>query len=73
VKSEIANLKNDAGRPANQVGMFLKHFAKETPWVHLDMPVQRIAEAQRGSIPKETGVAVRTLAPLAWDVAESGN
>ncbi|PSR36710.1 MAG: hypothetical protein C7B44_07565 [Sulfobacillus thermosulfidooxidans] len=37
--STIADLKNSGGRPAGTVsaGLFIGHFAKETPWAHLDI------------------------------------
>src|SRR5262245_30530415 len=37
--SNIADLKNSGGRPAGTItgGWFLKEFAGETPWVHLDI------------------------------------
>ena len=38
VKSEIADLKNSAGRAAGAItaAHFLREFAEETPWAHLD-------------------------------------
>ncbi len=37
--SQIADIKNTGGRPAGTItaGWFLKEFAGETPWVHLDI------------------------------------
>ncbi len=68
IESDIADLKNDAGRPAGAVqgGMFLKVFADETPWIHVD-----IAGTSESSKTKDlhakgaTGVMVRTLIALA--------
>ncbi len=71
LKSEVADLKNEGGAPAGSIqgGMFLKHFAGETPWVHLD--IAGTAESKESGIhPKgSTGVAVRTLAQLAMRFA----
>ncbi|MGH7556041.1 MAG: leucyl aminopeptidase [Longimicrobiales bacterium] len=37
--SSVADIKNSGGRPAGSItgGWFLKEFAGETPWVHLDI------------------------------------
>ncbi|MGH7505821.1 MAG: leucyl aminopeptidase, partial [Longimicrobiales bacterium] len=37
--SNVADIKNSGGRPAGSItaGWFLKEFAGETPWVHLDI------------------------------------
>ena len=39
IDSTVADLKNSGGRPAGTItaGWFLKEFAGETPWVHLDI------------------------------------
>jgi leucyl aminopeptidase len=39
MKSDIADLKNTGGRPAGTLtaAAFLKNFAGETPWIHLDI------------------------------------
>lgn len=68
LKSEVADLKNEGGAPAGSIqgGMFLKHFAEETPWVHLDIAGTAESKKESGIHPKgSTGVAVRTLAQLA--------
>lgn len=39
IKSEVADIKNTGGRPAGAItaALFLKHFAGDVPWVHLDI------------------------------------
>ena len=39
IDSQVADIKNSGGRPAGTItaGWFLKEFAGETPWVHLDI------------------------------------
>ncbi|WCN38962.1 leucyl aminopeptidase [Aneurinibacillus uraniidurans] len=68
IKSDIADIKNDAGRPAGciQGGIFIGAFAEDTPWVHLDIAGTAIVDKDRGHHPEgATGVAVRTLIQLA--------
>ncbi len=69
LKSEIADMINSAGRPAGAItaALFLKEFAGGLPWVHMDIAGTAWAEEARPSQPKgATGVAVRTLAELAF-------
>ena len=73
LKSEIADMVNTGGRPAGActAAMFLKEFAGGLPWVHLDIAGTAWAEEARPWQPKgATGVAVRTLAELAFTAAE---
>ncbi|MDR6224858.1 leucyl aminopeptidase [Desmospora profundinema] len=68
LKSAVADLKNEGGAPAGSIqgGMFLKVFAEETPWVHLDIAGTADSKKEDGIRSKgATGVAVRTLAQLA--------
>ncbi|PTM59281.1 leucyl aminopeptidase [Desmospora activa] len=68
LKSNVADLKNVNGSVAGviQGGMFLKHFAEETPWVHLDIAGTADTKKDDGIHNKgATGVAVRTLTQLA--------
>lgn len=39
IKSTAADIKNSGGRPAGTItaGLFIRHFAKNTPWAHLDI------------------------------------
>ena len=69
LKSEIADLMNTGGRPAGAItaAMFLKEFTGGLPWAHLDIAGTAWAEEAKPYQPKgPTGVAVRTLAELAF-------
>jgi len=74
LRSEIADLVNSAGRPAGAVtaAMFLREFTGGRPWVHLDIAGTAWADEPKPWQPKgATGVAVRTLAELAFAPAGS--
>ncbi len=69
LKSEIADMVNSGGRPggACTAAMFLKEFTGGLPWVHLDIAGTAWADDAKAWQPKgPTGVAVRTLAELAF-------
>jgi leucyl aminopeptidase len=71
--SEIADLMNTGGRPAGvcTAAMFLKEFTGGLPWAHLDIAGTAWAEEAKPWQPKgATGVAVRTLAELAFTSGE---
>ena len=73
LKSEIADMVNTGGRPAGActAAMFLKEFAGGLPWAHLDVAGTAWAEDAKAWQPKgATGVAVRTLAELAFTSPE---
>ena len=73
LKSEIADTTNSGGRPggACTAATFLSEFAGDRPWVHLDVAGTAWADEARPWQPKgATGVAVRTLAELAFTSAE---
>jgi leucyl aminopeptidase len=73
LKSEIADMVNSGGRPAGActAAIFLKEFAGGLPWAHLDIAGTAWAEDAKPWQPKgPTGVAVRTLAELAFTSAE---
>ncbi|HJR60390.1 MAG TPA: leucyl aminopeptidase [Vicinamibacterales bacterium] len=73
LKSEIADLTNSGGRPAGActAAMFLKEFAGGLPWAHFDIAGTAWAEDAKPWQPKgPTGVAVRTLAELAFTSRE---
>lgn len=64
VKSDIADLKNSAGREGSPItaGSFLKAFTKDARWVHIDIAGREISERERFYQPKgATGHGVRTL------------
>ena len=71
LKSEIADMVNSPGRPAGSItaAMFLKEFAGEGPWAHLDIAGTAFAEEVKPWQPKgATGAMIRTLV----DVARGG-
>ncbi len=73
LKSDIADLMNTGGRPAGSItaAMFLKEFTGGLPWVHMDIAGTAWAEEPRPYLPKgPSGVAVRTLAELAFEKLE---
>jgi leucyl aminopeptidase len=64
IKSDIADLKNSGGRSGSlsSSAYFLKEFAGDTPWVHLDIAGTAWTDKDRPYIPKgATGVGVRLL------------
>lgn len=68
LKSEIADLLNSPGRPAGSItaAMFLKEFAGEGPWAHLDIAGTAWAEESKPWQPKgATGTMIRTLVEVA--------
>jgi leucyl aminopeptidase len=69
LKSEIADFTNTGGRPASSItaALFLKEFAGTLPWAHIDIAGTAWLEEAKPYQPKgPTGVAVRTLAELAF-------
>jgi len=70
IKSNIADIINSGGRWGGAVtaAMFLKEFAEETPWIHLDIAGTAWMEEQKPWIAKgPSGIAVRSLVELAKD------
>ena len=69
LKSDIADMVNAAGTRyggAISAALFLKAFAGDTPWAHLDIAGTAWADEPKPYQPKgPTGVAVRTLIELA--------
>jgi leucyl aminopeptidase len=73
LRSEVADIVNSGGRPAGSctAAMFLKEFAGGLPWAHLDIAGTAWADENKPWQPKgATGVAVRTLAELAFTSGE---
>jgi Leucyl aminopeptidase len=67
IKSDVADVKNSGGRPAGTItaALFLKEFADEFPWVHLDVAGTAYTEADLGTVPRgPTGVPVGTFVEL---------
>jgi leucyl aminopeptidase len=68
LKSEHADIGNIGGRDGGAItaAMFLKEFAGETPWVHLDIAGTAWTEENKPYMAKgPTGVCVRTFVELA--------
>lgn len=73
LRSDIADMMNSSGRPAGActAAMFLKEFVGDMPWVHMDVAGTAWAEESKPWQPKgASGVAVRTLAELAFTSAQ---
>jgi leucyl aminopeptidase len=71
IRSDIADIMNTGGRPAGActAAMFLKEFAGDRPWCHLDIAGTAWVEDPKPYLAKgATGVAVRTLAELAFRI-----
>ncbi len=64
IKSNIADMVNSGGRwgGAISAAMFLKEFAEDTPWIHLDIAGTAWMEDQKPWIAKgPSGIALRSL------------
>ncbi len=64
IRSDIADIKNSAGRYAGTItaAYFLREFAEDTPWTHLDIAGTAWENDRKPHMAKgPTGVAVRTL------------
>ncbi|HTR44215.1 MAG TPA: leucyl aminopeptidase [Thermodesulfovibrionales bacterium] len=64
IKSDVADLKNTGGKTGSLVtaGYFLREFAGDTPWVHLDIAGTAWVEKEKPYVPKgATGVGVRLM------------
>ena len=69
IRSDIADFTNTGGRPAGAItaALFLKEFSGGLPWAHIDIAGTAWADEPRPYLPRgASGVAVRTLAELAW-------
>lgn len=68
LKSSIADMRNTGDRFGGAItaGLFLKTFAKDTPWVHVDIAGPASVSSARPSQPKGgTGFAVATIVEYA--------
>jgi len=64
IKSDIADIKNSAGRNAGTItaAWFLREFADETPWTHLDIAGTAWENDRKPHMAKgPTGVGIRTV------------
>jgi len=72
IKSTIADIVNSGGRwgGAINAAMFLKEFAEDTPWIHLDIAGTAWMEDQKPWIAKgPSGIALRSLVEFVKDFA----
>jgi len=68
LKSNVADMRNTGDRSGGAItaGLFLKTFAKDTPWVHVDIAGPASVSTARPSQPKGgTGFAVATIVEYA--------
>jgi leucyl aminopeptidase len=73
LKSEVADLRNTGPRPGGAItaGLFLREFAGETPWVHLDIAGAAFTEKDLPYAPKGgVGFSTRTLLAYVLAAAE---
>jgi leucyl aminopeptidase len=74
IRSNIADIVNSGGRWGGAItaAMFLKEFAEETPWLHLDIAGTAWTEEQKPWIAKgPSGIALRSLVEFARDFADN--
>ncbi len=67
IKGKTADINNTGGRPAGTIngGMFLKHFAGDVPWCHLDIAGTAWNVKEKSYISEGgTGVGVRLITRL---------
>jgi leucyl aminopeptidase len=75
MKSDIADLKNTGGRPAGTLtaSAFLKAFAGDTPWVHLDIAGTAYLDSESAWQAKgPTGTPVRAFVAFAEQLSKNG-
>ena len=73
IRSNIADIVNSGGRWGGAItaAMFLKEFAEDTPWIHLDIAGTAWMEDNKAWIAKgPSGIAVRSLVEFAKNFAE---
>lgn len=73
IRSEIADLKNSGGRPAGAVtaAWFIREFAGDTPWAHLDIAGSSQHDKRKPWAPAgPTGTGVGTFINLARKMAK---
>ena len=76
IRSNIADIVNSGGRWGGAVtaAMFLKEFAQDTPWIHLDIAGTAWMEENKAWIAKgPSGIAVRSLVEFGQDFADNPN
>ena len=76
IRSNIADIVNSGGRWGGAItaAVFLKEFAEETPWLHLDIAGTAWMEENKPWIAKgPSGIAVRSLIEFTKDFARDGS
>ncbi len=74
IRSNIADIMNTGGRWGGAItaAMFLKEFAEETPWIHLDIAGTAWMEEQKPWIAKgPSGIALRSLVEFVKDFEQN--
>jgi leucyl aminopeptidase len=74
IRSDIADIKNIGNRTGGSItgGWFLKHFAGEVPWAHMDIAGTAWTELEKPYIARgATGFGVRLMANLVINRAAS--
>jgi leucyl aminopeptidase len=74
IRSNIADIVNSGGRWGGAItaAMFLKEFAEDTPWLHLDIAGTAWTEEQKPWIAKgPSGIALRSLVEFSRNFADS--
>jgi leucyl aminopeptidase len=72
IRGHMADIQNVGGRHGGAVtaAMFLKEFAGDTPWIHLDIAGTAWVDEVKAYIAKgASGVAIRSLVTLALRLA----
>ena len=75
IKSDIADIKNSAGRPAGAetAGTFLKNFVADVPWIHLDVAGTAYLDSESSYMAKgPTGTPVRAFVTVVEALAGGG-
>ncbi len=74
IKTSMGDIKNSGGRPAGTItaGLFVGHFAKTTPWAHLDIAGMAF-EAGTGVGAGATGFGVATLVEICRRFGEAAH
>jgi len=73
IRSNIADIVNSGGRYGGAItaAMFLKEFAEDVPWLHLDIAGTAWTEEQKPWIAKgPSGIGLRSLVEFARDFAQ---
>jgi len=76
IKSDVADIKNVGTRAGGTItaALFLKRFAGESPWVHLDIAGPALLSTDRPYVPKgASGIGVRLLTQFLTDWSQGSH